>query len=54
MGVPELGFLLSCGRDFALTEGMSPDMELTRTQTIMQGAAHCDFRFQMKRTGKGK
>ena len=54
MGVPELGFLLSCSRDFALTEGMSPDMELTRTQTIMQGAAHCDFRFQMKRTGKGK
>jgi predicted hydrocarbon binding protein len=54
MGVPELGFLLSCGRDFALTEGMSPDMELTRTQTIMQGAAHCDFRFQMKRMGKSK
>jgi len=54
MGVPELGFLLSCSRDFALTEGMSPDMKLTRTQTIMQGAAHCDFRFQMKRTGKSK
>lgn len=49
MGVPELGFLLSCSRDFALTEGMSPDMELTRTQTIMQGAKHCDFRFRLKK-----
>jgi len=49
MGVPELGLLLSCSRDFALTEGMSPDMELTRTQTIMQGASHCDFRFRLKK-----
>ncbi len=48
MGVPELGFLLSCSRDFALTEGMSPDLQLMRTQTIMQGASHCDFRFRLK------
>lgn len=48
MGIPELGFLLSCSRDFALTEGMSPDLQLTRTQTIMQGAIHCDFRFRLK------
>lgn len=48
MGVPELGFLLSCSRDFALTEGMNRDLQLTRTQTIMQGASHCDFRFRMK------
>jgi len=48
MGVPELGFLLSCNRDFALTEGLSPDLQLTRTQTIMQGASHCDFRFRLK------
>jgi predicted hydrocarbon binding protein len=48
MGVPELGFLLSCSRDFALTEGMNPDLQLTRTQTIMQGANHCDFRFRLK------
>lgn len=48
MGVPELGFLLSCSRDFALTEGMNPDLQLTRTQTIMHGASHCDFRFRLK------
>ena len=54
MGVPELGFLLSCSRDFALTEGMSPDLQLTRTQTIMQGASHCDFRFRLKKTEEEK
>jgi predicted ArsR family transcriptional regulator len=45
LGIPELGALLSCNRDFALAEGFSPDIDLTRTQTIMQGAPHCDFRF---------
>jgi len=25
--------------------GFNPDIALTRTQTIMQGASHCDFRF---------
>lgn len=54
MGVPELGVLLSCSRDFALTEGVSPDLELRRTQTIMEGASHCDFRFRQRKAGEGK
>jgi hypothetical protein len=45
LGVPELGVLLSCNRDFALIEGFNPDVNLTRTQTIMEGAPICDFRF---------
>ncbi|HEV8438617.1 MAG TPA: L-2-amino-thiazoline-4-carboxylic acid hydrolase [Methylomirabilota bacterium] len=45
LGVPELGALLSCNRDFALVEGFNRDVDLTRTQTIMEGATHCDFRF---------
>jgi len=45
LGIPELGALLSCNRDFALVEGFNPDVKLTRTQTIMDGATHCDFRF---------
>ena len=45
LGAPELGFLLVCSADFSLAEGFGPDMRLTRTQTIMQGASHCDFRF---------
>ena len=45
LGIPEVGALLSCNRDFSLVEGFNPEVELTRTQTIMQGASHCDFRF---------
>ena len=43
LGEPELGFLLICSADFPTAEGVGPDIDLTRTQTIMQGAAHCDF-----------
>src|SRR5688572_15569653 len=50
LGIPELGALLSCNRDFALVEGFNRDVKLTRTQTIMEGATHCDFRF-VKSTG---
>jgi hypothetical protein len=48
LGVPELGTALSCNRDAALIEGFNPDITLTRTQTIMQGAACCDFRYRRK------
>ena len=46
LGEPELGFLLVCSADFDTIEGFDPDIKLTRTQTIMQGASHCDFRYQ--------
>ena len=46
LGVPELGFLLVCTADFAVAEGIGSDVELTRSQTIMQGASHCDFRYR--------
>jgi hypothetical protein len=45
LGVPELGFLLVCSLDFPMAEGFGADVKLTRTQTIMQGASHCDFRY---------
>ena len=48
LGEPELGFLLVCGADFSTAEGFGGDVELTRTQTIMQGASHCDFRYRRK------
>ncbi len=47
MDVGELGYYLSCGRDAAFARGFNPDIRLTRTQTIMQGAAYCDFRFEL-------
>jgi L-2-amino-thiazoline-4-carboxylic acid hydrolase len=49
LGEPELGFLLVCGADFPMAEGFGPDIKLTRTQTIMQGASHCDFRYKRSR-----
>ena len=52
LGIPELGALLSCNRDFALIQGFNPQIELTRTQTIMGGAPFCDFRFELKGEGE--
>lgn len=48
VGEPELGFLLVCSADFAMTEGFGDRVELTRAQTITQGAGHCDFRYALK------
>jgi len=41
----ELGFCLSCSRDEPFSKGFNPRIRLLRTQTIMQGASLCDFRF---------
>jgi hypothetical protein len=46
LGVPELGSVLSCSRDAAFIEGFNPSIRLERKQTIMQGAAFCDFRYR--------
>lgn len=53
LGEPELGFLLVCSADFTTAEGFGADIELTRTQTIMQGASHCDFRYRRVRNAGG-
>lgn len=53
LGVPELGFLLTCSSDFPWVEGLGTDVQLTRTQTIMQGASHCDFRYALKKRDAG-
>lgn len=45
LGIPELGAVLSCNRDHALIEGFNPRASLRRTQTILQGAPCCDFRY---------
>ena len=48
LGLAELGFTLSCDRDAVLIEGFNPELELVRTQTIMQGAPFCDFRYRRR------
>lgn len=47
LGVPELGAVFSCNRDGTLIEGFNPEVEFQRTQTIMQGAPYCDFRYRL-------
>lgn len=48
MGLAELGAVLSCNRDGAFCEGFDNRLKLTRTQTIMGGADHCDFRYRLE------
>jgi hypothetical protein len=48
LGVAELGAILSCNRDGSFCEGWNDKLKLTRTQTIMAGASHCDFRYRME------
>jgi len=52
IGAPELGFLLTCSADFSHAEGFGANVQLTRTQTIMQGASHCDFRYALQQSEK--
>lgn len=47
LGLADLGAALSCNRDGTMVEGFNPDIEFTRTQTIMGGADHCDFLYRL-------
>lgn len=49
LGMADLGFTLSCARDFSLVEGFNPSIKLKRTKTLLEGADHCDFRFTHQR-----
>tara|TARA_Y100000996_G_scaffold116610_1_gene86732 strand:- start:531 stop:1520 length:990 start_codon:yes stop_codon:yes gene_type:complete len=46
LGAEDLGYILSCGRDFSLSSGYSENIHLDRTKTIMEGASFCDFRYR--------
>lgn len=48
LGEPELGGILLCDSDFHIADVGGPDVEFKRTQTIMQGAPYCDFRYRFK------
>lgn len=44
----ELGYVLLCEPDRYIAELGVPEVEFTRTQTIMHGAEYCDLRYRMK------
>ncbi|KAA5606221.1 2-amino-thiazoline-4-carboxylic acid hydrolase [Roseospira marina] len=46
LGVRSIGDILSCNRDGQFICGYDSRMTLTRSQTIMAGASHCDFRYR--------
>jgi hypothetical protein len=52
MGLGEIGHLLSCQRDGTFCEGYDKRLKLKRTQTIMQGAGHCDFDYTYEGNAK--
>ena len=52
IGAPELGFLLTCSGDADFFAAKGFGARLTVTQTIMQGASHCDFRYSTPPAGR--
>ncbi len=47
-GMEKFGKCLSCDRDFSFNAGFNPAISLERSQTIMEGADYCDFRYYRK------
>ncbi len=52
LGDADLGARMSCNRDGTMVQGFNPDINFTRTQTIMSGASHCDFVFELPASEK--
>ena len=52
LGEPDLGAVLLCEPDFEHVKVGSPEVELKRTQTIMQGACCCNFRYKFQEIPK--
>tara|TARA_B100000676_G_C18004495_1_gene802883 strand:+ start:113 stop:622 length:510 start_codon:yes stop_codon:yes gene_type:complete len=48
LGLTDLGFVFSRGRDGSMYSGFNEKIKLERTQTIMQGAEYCDFRLAIE------
>ncbi len=48
LGLADLGYRIHCNRDHAMVTGFDETLELSRSQTIMQGASHCDFRYRSR------
>lgn len=53
MGLGKIGHLLSCNRDGVFCTGYDPRITLERTQTIMGGATHCNFRYTLQEKTSG-
>jgi len=48
LGLSDIGYRVHCNRDHASLAGFNGELELSRSRTIMEAAACCDFRFRKK------
>jgi hypothetical protein len=48
LGLEEFGVEFSCCRDEPFARGLNPQLKLERSQTIMEGADYCDFRYYLR------
>jgi len=54
LGLEELGVAFSCCRDEPFARGFNPRLRLDRTQNIMEGSDHCDFRYHLEEKPEGE
>ncbi|MGD9601041.1 MAG: L-2-amino-thiazoline-4-carboxylic acid hydrolase [Gammaproteobacteria bacterium] len=47
IGEPLLGAMLTCEMDPPMTDGIGDGLRLERTQTLLKGGTHCDFRWSV-------
>ena len=48
LGIIDFGVEMSCCRDKPFAKGLNSNLKLERTQTIMEGAKYCDFRYYLQ------
>ncbi len=48
LGLADYGVAFSCCRDKPFARGFHPQLKLERSQTIMEGADYCDFRYSLR------
>jgi len=48
LGLADIGYQVHCSRDHAMIASFNQDVQLSRSQTLMEGSSCCDFRFRKK------
>jgi hypothetical protein len=51
-GFPDIGYALHCAMDFEEAKAFWPEIDLIRTQTLMQGADFCDHCYHLTETNE--
>jgi len=48
-GMKEIGFSKYCMSDYGIVEGFNPNIEFTRTKTLMEGHEACNHRYKLRK-----